>query len=412
MQFNFKKIILITIFVIAAAGLGYSVYYFFFRPTFLPTNAPETNINVEQPGVLPGAGTAQPTEPTAPSTEEPASTPTFPTVSEIAAGGETRVKSVIKEIVQEPVFNEKTGDILYYNKDKSEFYKIDSSGKKSLLSEKNFYQVQNVIWSSQKDRAVLEYPDGSKILYDFTNDKQITLDKNWSDFSFSSDGQNIGLKINSDNPDNRWLAEVNNDGTGLKILESLGDNADKVQVALSPNNQVVAFSATGDAMGYDREEILFIGFHGENFRSIVVEGRGFKGEWSPQGNRIIYSVWNSDSGYRPTLWTTEAEGDNIGKNRKNLDLGTWVDKCAFSSDNQNVYCAVPRELPEGSGMIPEIANSGDDFYKINLDTGDKTFLARPDVGTFNVNSIFLSSEENFLYFSDKDSGQLYKIQLK
>ena len=409
---NFKRIILITIFIFSAVGLGYSVYYFFFRPTFLPTNVPETNVNIEQPGVLPGAGTATSTKPGVSTTETPTTTPALPKISDIAAGGETRVRSVVKEVIQEPILNEKTGDILYYNKGKNEFYKIDSSGQKSLLSEKNFYQVQNIIWSSQRDRAILEYPDGNKILYDFTNDKQITLDKNWSDFSFSADGQTIGLKIDSDNSDNRWLAEMNDDGTGLKILESLGDNADKVQVALSPNNQVVAFSATGDAMGYDQQEILFIGAHGENFRSIVVEGRGFEGAWSPQGNRIIYSVWNSDSGYRPTLWTTEAEGDNIGKNRKSLDLGTWVDKCTFSSDNQNVYCAVPRELPEGSGMMPEVVTSGDDFYKINLDTGVKTFLARPDAGTFNVNSIFLSSEENFLYFSDKDSGQLYKIQLK
>ena len=409
MSVNFKKISLIIIFILVACGLGFGLYYLFFRPTIQPPTPPL--VNVPPPGVLPPTGVAPTKPPITPTVERP-EVPTLPIVSEIATGGETRVKSVVKEIIQKPILNEATGEIYYYDKNKNEFYKIDSDGKRELLSEKKFYQVEKINWSPQKDKAVLEYPDGNKILYDFTKDKQITLDKNWSDFSFSSSGQEIGLKIDSDNPDNRWLAKANADGTGLTIIESLGENADKVQVAWSPNNQIVAFSATGDSMGFDRQEILFIGFHGENFKSIIVEGRGFKGQWSPNGDRIIYSVWNADSGYRPNLWAVEAEGENIGLGRKSLDLQTWSDKCTFSPDNQTVYCAVPREMPEGAGSMPEVVVGADDFYKVDLDTGAKTFLAKPSVGQYNVTNIFLSPEEDFLYFTDKNSGQLYKIQLK
>jgi len=69
-------------------------------------------------------------------------------------------------------------------------------------------------------------------------------------------------------------------------------------------------------------------------------------------------------------------------------------------------------MPEGAGLMPEVVVGADDFYKVDLDTGAKTFLAKPSVGQYNVTNIFLSPEEDFLYFTDKNSGQLYKIQLK
>ncbi|TSC96187.1 MAG: Uncharacterized protein Athens101410_117 [Parcubacteria group bacterium Athens1014_10] len=412
MRFDFKKIILIIIFILIAIGFGFGLYYLFFRP-ISKEPLPEAGKEIVSPGILPPAG-----EGTGgiivvpPSGESPEITPSLPVASDIAAGGETLVKSVIKEVVSSPILNKNTGEVFYYDKDKNEFYKINADGKRELLSERKFYQVENINWSPDKNKAILEYPDGNKILYDFEKDKQITLNKNWYDFSFSSSGNEIGLKIDSDDPNNRWLAKANADGTGLKMIEPLGENAQKVQVAWSPNNQVVAFSATGEDMGFDKQEILFIGFYGENFKSIVVEGRGFEGKWSPQGNKIIYSVWNADSGYRPTLWAVEAEGDNIGRGRKELDLQTWADKCVFSSDNKNIYCAAPKYLPEGAGLAPEIADRGDNFYKINLDRGVKTFLAEPSVGEYNVSDIFLSAEEDFLYFTDQNTGQLNKIQLK
>ncbi len=410
-MFNLKKIILIIVFILAASGMGFGLYYLFFKPALIqpPT---EPNIPSEEPGVLPpvSEGTGFPPAPATP--KEQVKRPTLPIVSEIASGGETMVKSVVKEIVQTPILNEATGDILYYNKDKSEFYKIDANGRKELLSDKKFYQVEKINWSPNEDKAILEYPDGNKILYDFNTKVQVSLDKSWSDFSFSANGEEIGLKIDNSNPDNRWLSKANADGTGLKLIEQLGENGDKVQVAWSPNGQVAAFSATGEAMGFDRQEILFIGFNDENFKSIIVEGRGFKGQWSPQGDRIIYSVWNAESGFRPNLWAVGAEGDNIGAGRESLDLQTWADKCAFSADNQNIYCAVPRELPEGSGILPEIVNSPDDFYKVDLVNGVKTFLAKPSVGEYSADRVFLSPQEDILYFTDKNTGQIYKIQLK
>jgi hypothetical protein len=39
----------------------------------------------------------------------------------------------------------------------------------------------------------------------------------------------------------------------------MGENESKVTVDWSPNRQFIALSRTGDALGADREEVLFIG---------------------------------------------------------------------------------------------------------------------------------------------------------
>ncbi len=191
----------------------------------------------------------------------------------------------------------------------------------------------------------------------------------------------------------------------------LGENADKVQIAWSPNNQIIATSRTGEPQGFDRQEILLVGMHGENFKSLIVEGWGFDYKWSPQGDRMLYNVYNSASDYKPLLWIVDAQGDRIGSNRRSLGINTWAEKCAFA-DNSTVYCAVPQTLERGYGMMPELADTiPDTFYKIDLSTGLKTPVAVP-YGTYTASQVTISADGQYLYFTDKATGRLNRIQLK
>ncbi|OQX71740.1 hypothetical protein B6D52_00510 [Candidatus Parcubacteria bacterium 4484_255] len=78
-----------------------------------------------------------------------------------------------------------------------------------------------------------------------------------------------------------------------------------------------------------------------------------------------------------------------------------------------MYCAVPKDLPEGAGLVKELAEGiRDDFYKINTETGNISFLAEGAMGGYNVENIYISEEEDYLYFTDADSHRLRYIQLK
>ena len=162
---------------------------------------------------------------------------------------------------------------------------------------------------------------------------------------------------------------------------------------------------------FNRQEVFFVGLNGENFKSTVVEGRGLETQWSPSGDRLLYSVYNTDDNLNPRLWIVDAAGDTIGANRRSLDLQTWADKCTFAS-NTEIYCAVPEYLERGAGLFPELAGkTKDDLYKIDLTTGTQRLLAVPD-GSYNISQVMVSADQSCLYFTDESTGRLYKINLK
>jgi len=332
----------------------------------------------------------------------------FPS-SEIAKGGLTKITELNKTESFNPVLSSNGSDVQYYNKEDEKFYKISKDGLISSLSDKIFHEVENITWSPNSDKAILEYPDGANIIYDFNNKKQTTLPKHWKDFDFSSDGKQIVMKSMGLDTDNRWLAIVNEDGSKARQIESLGEKDATVYPLWSPNNQSIAMYTEG--IGFDRQEVFFVGLNKENFKSTVVEGRGFQPRWSPEGDKLLYSVYSSDNNLKPNLWIVNAQGERIGSGRKNLNVETWAEKCSFA-DTSNLYCAVPEKLEEGAGLFPEMAkNTSDQLYKIDTLTGMKKLIAVPD-GSYNMSNIIISDDGANLYFTDETTGRLHKIRLK
>ena len=143
----------------------------------------------------------------------------------------------------------------------------------------------------------------------------------------------------------------------------------------------------------------------------MIEGRGLQSQWSTTGDKLLYSVYNSNDSYLPRLWIVNAQGDTINTNRVDLNIATWSNKCTFAS-NTAVYCAVPENLPTGAGLYPELADqTKDNLYKIDLTTGVKTLIAVPD-GAYNVSQIMVPTDQSSLYFTDKKTDQIYSVKLK
>lgn len=431
---NWKKILAVIGFVGVVIGLGYLLYFFFFRPLAAPPAAvcgnnvcetgenytncpddcpapPEVRLPPAKPGVPEPVEIAPPPAlpAIAPILTPPAPLP--PEVSTIARGGSTWVATLTEAKADGISLAGDGKNLVYYDKTAGKFYRSTPDGQLTALSDKTFFEVEKINWAPNTDKAILEYPDGSNILFDFTTQKQVTLPKHWEEFDFSPDGNQIVGKSIGLTPEARWLIVANPDGSNARAIEPLGENADKVQVAWSPNNQIIATSRTGEPQGIDRQEILLVGLHGENFKSLIVEGWGFEYQWSSAGDRMLYSVYNSASDYKPLLWIVDAQGDAIGNNRRSLGINTWAEKCAFA-DNQTVYCAVPQTLKRGYGMMPELAdNIPDSFYKIDLTTGLKTPMAVP-YGNFTADRVMVSADGQYLYFTDKSTGRVQRIQLK
>lgn len=401
---QWKRILLILGFIAVSVGIGYALYFLFFRAAPQPPT-PNANVSINASvNGLPNAGTGAPT----PSVN--AVPGQLPPVSPVAVGGLTQVTEITLSNAQNPSLAS-DGTLSYYNPADGKFYRIGPDGIPVALSNKKFFNIDKATFDRLGTKAVIEYPDGANVAYNFATDSQVTLPKQWEAFDFSADSNQIVAKSIGSDESNRFLITANADGTNAKAVQELGANADQVQVAWSPNNQVVATATTGDYQGADSQQVFLIGKNQENFKSITVSGIDFRPNWSPDGERLLYSAAGSINNYQPRLWIVDAAGDRIGSNRKNLNINTWADKCTFS-DTQTLYCAVPTSLPNGAGLQPTIADqTPDDVYRIDLSTGLQTKIAIP-VGAPTIAKIMISPDKGTLYYSDKNTGTLNKIKLR
>ncbi len=405
-----KRLILGILLLVCSAGIAFALYFFFFRANPIPL-AQRTNVK-SVPSELPDSGIA---------TNKPPSKSVVDAIrpEEISDVAVTDYTSPVKTVQSTVVSDTTLGltiaqngkGISYYNADKGQFFRMDDTGIATLLSDQQFFNVQSVAWSPQQSKAVIEYPDGFNVLYNFETKKQTTLPAHWSKFEFSKSGEQISAFSEGIHRSQNWLVTTDGNGNNAKGIEPLGDNAKKVIPAWSPDSQIVAFSKTGDPVGGEANEIYLIGQNGENFKSLIVDGYKFEPKWSNDGHSLMYSTHSSINDNKPLIWVVDANGSEVGANRRELGISTWAHKCTFDSNN-SLICAVPNELPRGAGFAPEIADSTPDtFYKIDTITGLKSPLPIPE-NSVNATELQVSQDGQFLYYKNRFSGAIEKIKMK
>jgi Tol biopolymer transport system component len=152
-----------------------------------------------------------------------------------------------------------------------------------------------------------------------------------------------------------------------------------------------------------------IGLNGENFKPVTIEGLDFLPQWSPTGKRLLYSVDSARTDFKPELWIANAYGDEIGSGRHTIQLNTWANKCTFGDEN-TLFCAVPRDLPSGAGMAPDLVTSYDDIYKVDLATGAKIPIPLDD-NNHRIGSISYNKQQNKLFFTDINNSGIFEAGL-
>lgn len=408
---KYKKVFVAAGFILIVFMLAFLLYAFFFKsgPVPLITEEPKAT---STPGGLPVAkpGSGQITPNGRPIKGLPAETDELPSQkSVVASGGLTQTAELSQTPALAATLAANGNDLQYYNKEDNKFYRLTKDGQASLLSDTVFHELKHITWSPDKNKAILEYPDQAKIIYDFKNKKQISLPKHWQDFNFSPDGSKIVLKSMAADTANRWLAIIDAQGNTAQRVAALGDKDSAVYPAWSPNNQSVAMYTEG--INYDQQRVYFIGLNNENFKALTIDGRGFEPKWAPKGDLLLYSVYSSSNGLKPELWLANAQGENIGAGRNKLEMQTWAHKCVFSSATE-IYCAVPESLEEGAGLFPDLAkNTKDNLYKVDTLTGLKKIIAIPD-GRFTMSDLIVSANGYYLYFTDTNTEKINKIKLK
>lgn len=403
-----KKILFGILLFLSVIVIGFLLYYVFFRT---PQPEEPTNVNVAPTNGLPNVNRANENR-NAPVNVGPTSIPVIDTV---AAGGLTAEHILTPEetIAVAPGLDA-SGTLRYYNAADGKFYRVLGDGTVQQMSDALFRDVQTLTWAPSTDEAILEFPDGSNIYYDFASGRRVTLPKEYTEFDFAPTSDQIAFKYMHIDPERRVLGVANPDGSNARAIEDLGYNAGRVNVDWSPTGRVIATWA--EFIDLDRQELGFIGLQGENFQGTIVEGKGLQQQYSPDGQQLLYSVYSQATNYNPNLWIVDADGESIGGHRKDIALATFASKCAFHSNGQYVYCGVPTNVSDGFGLSDDfLKGSTDEIYRIDLRSGVKSRIAVPvnENGEAQavVESMIVADDGSAIYYRDQNSGELVKIEL-
>ncbi len=404
-ELDYKKVALFIGFILTALFFGWLIYMMFFGSPGQKTTTDEDyedyynlkdgqNININQTG--PGGLATRDKNVNTNKEIIDETKDHLPKTKDIT--------KVTKDIVKAPIIDNTGDGVIYYNNQDGKFYEIYKNGVTKILSDQTFYSAQDISWSDDKNKAIIEYPDGSNIIYDFSTEKQTTLPANWGDFNFASDNKKIVTKSLDNNQNNNHLIIANTVTGNAKIIEELGDKASSFQINISPTNQIVAFFTKN--IDLHHQEIFPIGQNDEKFSSFVVDGQGFQGKWSPSGEQILYSVYNIREDYKPNLWITS----KFGSAKRRILINTWAEKCVFYS-NSVIYCGVPQKLEKMMGLSPNYAiDVPDDIYRIDLSINSTEKIPLPEID-HNIENLMVTNNEQELYFTDRRTGRLYKINL-
>lgn len=412
MSDRLKRTLLIFAFVLFACGIGYLLYSIFFQQRTIPSEPIPGE--TAMPGGLPVSDETGERGTETPGGESPTTPPQIGGTP-AGSGSALPTSAVRTRLLNEGISRDVSATVngqgaRFYDPASGKFYSVDLNGLITPLSDRTFSNVDTVAWGNATDKAILTFPDGSNVLYDFTTQRQTTLPKHWNDFAFSGNDTKIIAKSEADSPESRYLVIANPDGSGAQAIEPLGENSDKAFPAWTPNNEVVAYATTGQAKGFDRQEIILIGKNHENYSALLVEGRGFEPLWSPSGQTVLYSVWTIASEYKPELWISGGAPGNVNQDRRKLSVLTWAHKCVWANELE-IICAVPEEMPSGAGLYPDqFQDTTDRIVLINIEENLITDLGKPDGGP-SVKNPVLSSNGSELIFSDAMTGKLYTFTI-
>lgn len=354
---------------------------------------------------------------TAPTSSAPSATSTVNELGnsvEVFSPTATITPAKIKLLSQEPVLNAiiDNNTVKYYSALNGNVFRsgFDGSGT-TIVSSDILPNLINVIWSPiDKTKIIAFFEEENQIkkfFYDFKNNQSKQLDENIRYVNWSlSENKIVYQYYNSQSGFNN-ISIANPDGSGWK---NIFETRIKDLIIEWPSANVLVLRTKPS--GIAQSIAYTIDTSGKNFKKIIDNTYGLTTLWSPKGDKILYSETNGQGqGLKLKLM-------NIAdQTTRQLDFATLPEKCVWAKDNINIFCAVPKVIAD-KAILPDdyykdFIEFSDNFYKINLNTGQKTLLLEPDASTaLNTSKLLLNENEQYLIFVNKKDGALYSLKLQ
>jgi hypothetical protein len=205
------------------------------------------------------------------------------------------------------------------------------------------------------------------------------------------------------------LDRSNPDGTGFQTVAPLG-GIDHFIESIPQSNRISFWTRPN---GLETTVFESVNDLGQERKLLLDKRYGADYLWSPNGKRILLNTLSN----RATADTSLSLMNENGGELTNLALPTFITKAVWAKDSKTIYYALPGDIPSESVLPNDYYQkpifSKDTFWKIDTETGQKNRLLELSEATTALDSsnLFLSPKEDTLFFTDRKTNRLYRIDL-
>jgi Tol biopolymer transport system component len=306
------------------------------------------------------------------------------------------------------------GALYYYSLDDGSLKKSSLEGKdKTILLSNLPGTPARLIWSPRKDKVLLFLSQtGGQSLWHFADlgsKTLVPLKPEISRVAWNNLGDKILYQFTDPLTGKRSLNIAAPDGSDWKRIADLGTRDSFI--APVPHSTLVSFWNRSNAL--EKTSFETVSSIGKNRHVLLTEKFGADYLWSPDGERVLVSTSDQKGGHLLTLNLMNQNGGEY----QSLSIPTLVSKAVWSASGKTLYYALPGTLPENAVLPNDYyakpLYTADTFWKIDLDSGKKTRLVDLKEVTQNFDSadLFLSPSEDALFFTERQTKRLYRIDL-
>lgn len=323
-----------------------------------------------------------------------------------------KIKSISTERVLGPTLSSDGTKIIYYSQHNGNVWQSSFDGSNlTRVSSTELDDLKKIIWSPDKTKVISIYQDEEEnidiYVYDYTTGRASAFSSNIKEIAWSSASSKIAYQYTDDNANQNNISIADPDGTNWQVI--LDTRLKHLNIDWTASD--IAFYEKPS--GITQSSLFLLNPLSKELVKVLSNIYGLSVKWSPQGDKMLYSQTNN-------------QGENInlylalrnGSNETSAGIVTFVEKCVWAKDGRTIFCAIPKEI-KLAGVLPDnfykgLFTSDDEFWKINLDTGEKMILLEPwerEEEIYDAVDLFLSPLEDYLFFINKKDGLLYSIEL-
>jgi len=323
----------------------------------------------------------------------------------------TRIKQLSDRSVMGISLNKESDRVIYYDKETGQIFRISFDAKTwERISDAEINGLSSITWALSRNRVIVEQKSGKKInkyVYDYEKGRKYNLNDGIQDIVFSPNGNRIlyhywDLQKESNiaiaNYDgSNWISLIPSEMKGLRIAWPKQDTISFITPEGAFYGATLYFTKLEPP--YDLEKIM-----DEKF--------GLEVNWSPSGNKLLYSYSREKDSKDKRLYLRDLKEEA----EINLNFEALPKNCVWVRNEKSIYCAeVTRNF---LNIIPKdyqkkLSLEGDSFWKIDLVSREFKEVYIPALGEqiYDAKELIVSDREDFLFFVNNLDGKLYSLIL-